>query len=131
MYYDVWQCPGLKQSFESTMAQRYGTQFVQTPFTASTDFGNVTYTLPAIHPAYAIDVGDNPMDKGNHTIGFTNAAKTEEAHQRTLEVCAGLATTGAKVLIDGEFYEWVYKQWEEEMKDRGTDANAVAYGLVN
>lgn len=131
MYYDVWQCPGLKQSFESTMTKRYRTQFVQTPFTASTDFGNVTYTLPAIHPAYAINVGDHPFDKGNHTIGFTNAAKTEEAHQRTMEVCAGLATTGAKVLIDTDFYQWVYKQWEGEMSHRGTVSSAVARGTIN
>lgn len=102
--------------------------FTSAPFSASTDFGNVTYTLPALHPAYHIEVGDHPEDKGNHTIGFTHAAKTPDAHRRTLEVCVGLATVGGKVLTDSGFYERIYKIWQDEMVARQVSTVAVSQG---
>lgn len=127
MYYDVWPCPGLKESFESIMSERYGMEFTEAPFTASTDFGNVSYTLPALHPAYHIDVGDHPEEKGNHTIGFTHAAKTLDAHRRTLEICVGLAALAAKVVIDQDFYDQVRTAWQNEMGDRNVSSHAVAH----
>ncbi|KAI1788274.1 aminoacylase 1-like protein 2, partial [Ganoderma leucocontextum] len=41
---------------------------------ASTDFGNITYALPALHPSFSI-----PTEGSNHTPGFTIAAGTKEA----------------------------------------------------
>ncbi|KAF8270590.1 hypothetical protein EI94DRAFT_1770781 [Lactarius quietus] len=68
---------------------------------ASTDFGNVTYALPSIHPGFSIPTERNG---GNHTPAFTSAAATPEAHQACLEVCKALALTGLRVIQDDQFY---------------------------
>ncbi|CDZ97261.1 Peptidase M20, dimerisation domain [Phaffia rhodozyma] len=67
---------------------------------ASTDFGNITYEVPACHPDYTIPsrLGDQ-----NHTIGFTEAARTKQAHEDTLRMSAGLAGVGIRVLEDEAF----------------------------
>jgi hypothetical protein len=70
----------------------------------STDQGNVTYIVPGIHPIYDIKP---PQGSKNHTIGFTNAAKTEYAHEATLTASKGIALTGLDFLIDDKFAEQV------------------------
>ena len=75
--------------------------------------------LPAIHPAYckphsshhphhllippptAIPTVPNG---GNHTPGFTAAAKTPEAHAATMLTTKALALAGFRVLDDAEYY---------------------------
>ncbi|KAI8990718.1 hypothetical protein BD414DRAFT_413156 [Trametes punicea] len=69
---------------------------------ASTDFGNVTYAIPALHPSFAI-----PTRGGNHTVAFTEAAAGKEAHEACLHVSVALAATGVRVLTDGGFLEKV------------------------
>ncbi|KAJ7201030.1 hypothetical protein GGX14DRAFT_371412 [Mycena pura] len=68
---------------------------------ASTDFGNVTYELPSLHPGFAIPT---IVDGGNHTPGFEKAAGTMAAHYACLDVSKALAATGVRVVIDDEFY---------------------------
>ena len=57
-------------------------------FSASTDMGNVSQTLPAIHPVFAI-----PTEHGNHTAGFAAAAATPQAHDAMLRAATALALT--------------------------------------
>ncbi|QRW25549.1 amidohydrolase family protein [Rhizoctonia solani] len=66
----------------------------------STDFGSVTYELPALHPMFALSTVPNG---GNHTPEFTAAARTQEAHERAIIVSKGLATLGLRALLDEEF----------------------------
>lgn len=42
---------------------------------------------------------------GNHTIGFTRAAKTKEAHRETISMAKGIAIVGWRVLADDEFLD--------------------------
>jgi len=104
--YDLLQNPALSEELVSTVHNRYG--MVGTPgeggIGGSTDFGNVTYELPSIHPSFAIPTKPNG---GNHTIGFTEAAKTEEAHEATLQVAKGLALVGFRVINDDKFFRKV------------------------
>lgn len=44
---------------------------------------------------------------GNHTIAYTKAAATQEAHDATMLVTKGLATTGFRVLHDAVFLRQV------------------------
>ncbi|KAI0364207.1 hypothetical protein BV20DRAFT_956760 [Pilatotrama ljubarskyi] len=67
---------------------------------ASTDFGNVTYALPALHPSFAI-----PTRGGNHTIAFTEAAATKEAHRACMCISLVLAAVGLRVLTDDAFFD--------------------------
>lgn len=75
---------------------------------ASTDFGNVSYTVPSIHPMYAIHT-----DAGNHTAEFTDASKTETAHKDTLRASKCLAMTAADVLTDDDLYKQVVADFEK------------------
>ncbi|KAJ7792656.1 hypothetical protein B0H14DRAFT_3498970 [Mycena olivaceomarginata] len=83
---------------------------------ASTDFGNVTYALPSLHPGFAIPT---IVDGGNHTPGFEQAAATEAAHYACLDVSKALAATGVRVIIDDHFYAQVKKTFEEDKAVRG------------
>ncbi|ELU43555.1 aminoacylase 1-like protein 2 [Rhizoctonia solani AG-1 IA] len=44
---------------------------------------------------------------GNHTPGFTAAARTQEAHERAIAVSKGLATLGLRALLDEDFLQTV------------------------
>ncbi|KAI9726673.1 MAG: hypothetical protein M1834_008938 [Cirrosporium novae-zelandiae] len=81
----------------------------------STDQGNVSYVVPAIHPIYGIPVGPG---NSNHTIGFATAAGTEEAFDRSLVVAKGLAITAWSILADDAVANKMKKEFDEEKKDR-------------
>jgi len=82
---------------------------------ASTDFGNVSYALPSLHPGFAIPT---IKDGGNHTHGFEKAAVTIEAHYACLDITKALAATGIRVLIDDEFLAKVKKIFTEDSEIR-------------
>ncbi|TFK31808.1 hypothetical protein BDQ12DRAFT_693525 [Crucibulum laeve] len=84
---------------------------------ASTDFGNITYALPALHPGFAIPTIN---DGGNHTPGFEQSAATIAAHNACLDVSKALAATGVRVLIDDKFFAEVKRTFEEDEKLRGS-----------
>ncbi|KAG2222283.1 hypothetical protein INT45_006962 [Circinella minor] len=75
---------------------------------ASSDFGNVSYTLPSIHPVFKIDA------KGpNHTALFEEAAGTPSAHIATLRAARVLAKTAATVYLDSDLYEQAWKEFKK------------------
>lgn len=82
---------------------------------ASTDFGNVTYQLPSLHPVFSIPTEPNGQ---NHTAAFTVAAATPEAHAAALVVMKGLAMAGFRVLDDAKFADRVQRAWREDMGAR-------------
>ncbi|EGG00930.1 amidohydrolase [Melampsora larici-populina 98AG31] len=82
------------------------------PVLGSTDFGNVSYKVPAIHPIYEIPTKPG---EGNHTRGFTTAAATEEAHELTLKSAKGIAFTGWKVLSNPSFLADVRREFNLEI----------------
>ncbi|KAJ7612453.1 hypothetical protein DFH06DRAFT_1015155, partial [Mycena polygramma] len=96
-YLDLNQNQVLGKCIDLCVPPRYGMTTRALPGFASTDFGNVSYALPALHPGFAIPTEPNG---GNHTIGFTKAAATQEAHDATLLVTKGLAHTGFRALRD-------------------------------
>lgn len=63
--------------------------------------------VPGIHPGYSIHCESFP-----HTREFAKQAGTQVAHDATMLAAKALATVGARVLIEQEFYESVYKSWE-------------------
>ncbi|KAJ7877109.1 hypothetical protein B0H14DRAFT_3785263 [Mycena olivaceomarginata] len=79
----------------------------------STDFGNVPYALPGVHPGYAIPTVPNG---GNHTAEFTAAAITPEAHKETLKVTKALSLLGFRVIDDGKFFNDVKGQFDATSK---------------
>jgi metal-dependent amidase/aminoacylase/carboxypeptidase family protein len=64
----------------------------------STDMGNVTRVLPAIHPTIAIDCGDAV----NHQFEFANACASASADRAVLEGALAMAWTTIAAATDPE-----------------------------
>ncbi|KAH9930227.1 uncharacterized protein B0H18DRAFT_953169 [Fomitopsis serialis] len=115
-YYDIRQNKVLGTQY-SEVVDRYGvTAQFDGGMAASTDFGNVSYALPSLHPNFTIPTEPNG---GNHTPQFTKSAGTPEAHRLTIKTIKALALTGFRVVDDAEFAEDARKAWEVQM---GEDA---------
>ncbi|KAE9390648.1 hypothetical protein BT96DRAFT_833152, partial [Gymnopus androsaceus JB14] len=99
---DIRQNKALGEEVARVVRSRYGgIDFEWGIHSASTDFGNVTYALPSLHPGFAIPSVPNG---GNHTRDFAAAAATPAAFQACLDVSKALAATGVRVLIDDEYF---------------------------
>jgi metal-dependent amidase/aminoacylase/carboxypeptidase family protein len=68
--------------------------------TGSTDQGNVSQIVPALHSLIGIPVLDGAKC---HTRQFTAAAGTDQAHQRMITAGKAMAMTGWRLLVDDEF----------------------------
>lgn len=71
----------------------------------STDMGNVSVVLPAIHPSIAIC----PDGVAGHSPEFALAAASEEGHRGMLDAAKALAMTGIDLLGDPKALEKVKK----------------------
>ena len=69
--------------------------------TGSTDMGNVSYVVPAIHPMYGIGDGTQV----NHTREFTSAAGTPEAYHNTLNAAKAIAMTAVDLYTTPELVQ--------------------------
>ncbi|XP_063168193.1 xaa-Arg dipeptidase [Candoia aspera] len=70
--------------------------------TGSTDFGNVSYVVPGIHPYFYIG-----SDALNHTEQYTTAAGSEEAQFYALRTAKALAMTALDVIFKPDVLEKV------------------------
>lgn len=114
--YDLRQNKALGDELTNLYQCRYGSvNYGWGINSASTDFGNVTYELPSLHPGFAIPTVPNG---GNHTHDFTKSTKTEAAHKATLNISKALAAIGVRVVEDDEFYAQVKETFEEDKKKR-------------
>lgn len=97
---EMRQNEALGQAFEQIFNAKYGVvDRIYGISSASTDFGNVTYALPSIHPCFAIPTERNG---GNHTKEFALSAASKESHIACLNISKVLALTGLRVLKDAE-----------------------------
>src|SRR5574341_2656484 len=62
----------------------------------STDMGNVSTLVPAIHPSIAIAPQDVPV----HTVEFRELAASEAGHQGLIDSAKAIAMTAIDVLVD-------------------------------
>ncbi|CAE6440339.1 unnamed protein product [Rhizoctonia solani] len=100
----------LSTELGAIMTNRYGHPFATgDSIGGSTDFGNVTYELPALHPVFALSTVPNG---GNHTPEFTAAARTQDAHERAIVMSKGLATLALRALLDKEFLQAIKDNFE-------------------
>jgi metal-dependent amidase/aminoacylase/carboxypeptidase family protein len=104
VYADLVINPPLCKAFQEYMGDQgdrvWGCD--ETPISASTDQGNVSQIMPALHALIGIPVEDGAR---NHTRQFTFAVGTEEAHTKAVTTGKAMAMTGWKVLVDDDFYE--------------------------
>ncbi|KAI0046993.1 amidohydrolase [Auriscalpium vulgare] len=116
-YFDMRQNRVLAGDLAVTAQRQYGVPTVvrDDAVPASTDFGNVSYALPAVHPTYNIPAAPGAQ---NHTAGFTKAARTLEAHAATMLTARMLALTAFRVLDDDVFFRDVRRVFEEDRAAR-------------
>ncbi|XP_044532346.1 peptidase M20 domain-containing protein 2 isoform X1 [Gracilinanus agilis] len=88
----------------------------------STDFGNVTFVVPGIHPYFYIG-----SDALNHTEQYTAAAGSQEAQFYTLRTAKALAMTALDVIFKPGLLERIRKDFrlslQEEEFFNTTDQN--------
>ncbi|KNE55366.1 amidohydrolase [Allomyces macrogynus ATCC 38327] len=88
----------------------------------STDFGNVSYSVPALHPHFYIGV----PGVDTHTREFAAAARSEVAHTFTLRAAAALACAALTVVEHPhKLVKKIYKEYLEEKERAGTDEDAI------
>jgi len=77
----------------------------------SSDIGNVTLKMPAIHAYFKI------TDKSiaSHSLNFTNAAVTDEAHESALKTSKALSCAGYEILTDEKLREKILKEYSEKV----------------
>ena len=90
------------------------------PFTTdaglgSTDQGNVTYVVPAMHATFGIPCSEGAF---NHTLGFTACAATSEAHDLSIVTSKAMAMAGWRVLSDDTVAESVRRDFESDQKGK-------------
>lgn len=73
----------------------------------STDMGNVSHALPAIHPYIAIAPDGTP----GHSIQFREAAISPEGHAGLLDAAKGMAMTTVDLLSDPELMQQVRQEF--------------------
>ncbi|WP_286956594.1 M20 family metallopeptidase [Brevibacterium sp. UBA7493] len=76
---------------------------------ASTDFGNVSYLVPGIHPMLRIADAETAL----HTRGFAQAAASEAAETGVLDGTYGLAGVALDYLFDDALAEAVRQEFED------------------
>ena len=119
MFADLVVNPPLCESFQECMREQgeriLAYDEIQIP--GSTDQGNVSQLIPALHGIIGIPVSDGAK---NHTRQFTAAAGTSVAHQRMVTAGKAMAVTGWKLLVNEEFYGNVRNAFTEASGRTGT-----------
>ncbi|XP_029982744.1 peptidase M20 domain-containing protein 2-like [Sphaeramia orbicularis] len=93
-YYNILPNDTLAKLYENN-GKALGIQFPKQPskFSGSTDFGNVSFVVPGIHPFFYIGT-----EAPNHTEEYTEAAGAEKAQLYTLRTAKALAMTAVDVV---------------------------------
>ncbi|XP_058516841.1 xaa-Arg dipeptidase isoform X2 [Ochotona princeps] len=78
----------------------------------STDFGNVTFVVPGIHPYFYI--GSNAL---NHTEQYAEAAGAQEAQFYTLRTAKALAMTALDVIFKPELLERIREDFKLKLQE--------------
>jgi len=76
--------------------------------TGSTDMGNVSAAVPAIHPSVAIA----PLEVGAHSPAFAERAASEEGHRGLLDAAKAMAMTAVDVLTDADLRERMQRAFQ-------------------
>ncbi|MDX1762793.1 MAG: M20 family metallopeptidase [bacterium] len=87
----------------------------ETGYIGSSDIGNLSRVIPAIHPELTI-AGYESLP---HTAGFAEASKTEPAENVMKSAAKALALTGLAVLTDSKVRGRMQREFKEAMAGAG------------
>ncbi len=77
----------------------------------STDMGNVSALVPAIHPSIAVAPPDIPI----HTVEFREMAASDAGHKALLDSAKALAMTAVDVLTDADLRQRMREEFDSAM----------------
>ena len=95
--------------------QSLGVDFPDSPTGAlcgSTDMGNVSHTVPSIHPKYCIGAASN------HTSEFTSLSNTPEAYDLTRNMGTAMALTGLQILLNPDVLAAIKSEFKANTNDQ-------------
>ncbi len=81
----------------------------------SSDMGNVSQVVPALHPYIAI----GPDEMGGHTPEFQQAAASPAGHEGMLQAAKVLAMTAVDLLVEPEHLQRARQLFEEQKARQG------------
>ncbi|KAG0250756.1 hypothetical protein DFQ27_009216 [Actinomortierella ambigua] len=119
-YKDIITNNPLAESFihyMGTMGLKYASkEEQQSKLSGSTDFGNLSYEMPGIHPMFNILNLDGIDDRrmGLHSTDFAGAASKPVAHIATMRASKALARTGIECIVRPEFLKQVKEDFENQ-----------------
>ncbi|KAL3049282.1 hypothetical protein OYC64_008696 [Pagothenia borchgrevinki] len=126
-YYNILPIATLANLYKNN-GEALGIQFPEQPnnFSGSTDFGNVSYVVPGIHPFFYICT-----DALNHTEEYAVAAGAEKAQLYTLRTAKALAMTAVDVVCSPDLLQKVREDFSQaKLKQgkhlEGTDTSLTA-----
>ena len=100
--YDDMHHNSVMSDLYETNSKQLGVTYVEYPYpTGSTDMGNVSHIVPAIHPMYGIGDGTQV----NHTREFTAVTNTPEAYQNTLTAAKAITMTALDLYTTPELVQ--------------------------
>ncbi|XP_036768093.2 xaa-Arg dipeptidase isoform X1 [Manis pentadactyla] len=114
-YYNVLPNKSLWKAYTDN-GKKLGIEFISEDTvlngpSGSTDFGNVTFVVPGIHPYFYI--GSNAL---NHTEQYTEAAGSQEAQFYTLRTAKALAMTALDVIFKPELLERIREDFKLQLQ---------------
>jgi metal-dependent amidase/aminoacylase/carboxypeptidase family protein len=77
----------------------------------SSDMGNVSQVVPALHPYIAI----GPEEMGGHTQEFAEASKSPEGHEGMIQAAKLMAMTAVDLLTQPETVEKAKAAFREQI----------------
>uniref|UniRef100_A0A8D0G2E8 Peptidase M20 domain-containing protein 2 n=1 Tax=Sphenodon punctatus TaxID=8508 RepID=A0A8D0G2E8_SPHPU len=125
-YYNVLTNKSLERAYVEN-GEKLGMEFISNDvalngLSGSTDFGNVTFLVPGIHPYFYIG-----SDALNHTEQYTVAAGAEEAQFYALRTAKVLAMTALDVIFKPDLLEKIREDFKqvklkEEVMEQGKES---------
>ncbi|MEV6699628.1 amidohydrolase [Streptomyces sp. NPDC051453] len=94
-YAELRQDEWLTDAYAANITARGRTPRRTASVGASTDMGNITHVMPAIHPSIGLG-----CDSAPHTPGFAAAAASPEAEKALVDVAIALAWTAVHLCVD-------------------------------
>ncbi|XP_042535532.1 peptidase M20 domain-containing protein 2 [Dipodomys spectabilis] len=115
-YYNVLPNKSLWKAYMEN-GEKLGIEFISEDAmlngpSGSTDFGNVTFVVPGIHPYFYI--GSSAL---NHTEQYTEAAGSQDAQFYTLRVAKALAMTALDIIFKPELLERIREEFKLKLQE--------------
>ncbi|KAF1396511.1 Peptidase M20 domain-containing protein 2, partial [Spheniscus humboldti] len=118
-YYNVLPNKSLQKVYKEN-GKKLGIEFISEDcilngLSGSTDFGNVTFVVPGLHPYFYIG-----SDALNHTEQYTEAAGSQNAQFYALRTAKALAMTALDVIFKPSLLEEVREDFRQvKLKEEG------------